>query len=110
MKSQGKKVREIRKLLRLSQSEFAESIDLSQAALSYIESGESIMGLPVLRNLINIHKVNPYYLLNEGDDEPMFSKSRKSSMELRELKSKLARVRKSLGVLNAEIEKITQEL
>jgi len=106
----GEKLKEIRKMLQLNQSEFAESLDISQAALSYLEAGETTMSLSVFKNLIQIFNVNPYAFLTDSKNEPLFLKARKGNMIEQELKSKLAAVRKGLEKISGEAQKIAENL
>jgi transcriptional regulator with XRE-family HTH domain len=109
-KTSAAKIKAVRTALKLTQDEFSDGLDISQAALSYLEKGESLMSLPVLQNLISIYEVNPYYFLSEDKSEPMFMKSRKSNQEMRELRSKIAGVKKSLAIIEKEAAQVAKRL
>lgn len=60
----GKRIKEIRKSKHLSQEQLSEMLDISQNALSYIETGENFFSAETLENLINSLEVEPYELFN----------------------------------------------
>lgn len=65
----GQRVKEIRRLLGISQKDFAASIDMSPSFLSEVESGKSKAGYDFLYNISKIHHINLHYLLH-GTGEP----------------------------------------
>ena len=65
----GKRVKEIRRLLGLSQKNFAASIDISASFLSEVEAGKSKAGYDFLFNVSKVYHINLHYLLH-GTGEP----------------------------------------
>lgn len=63
-KSIGSRVKEIRKQRGLSQELLAEKLDISQNALSYIETGENFFSAETLEKLIIALDVEPQELFN----------------------------------------------
>lgn len=88
----GNKLRHVREVLNMNQSEFADTLDISQAALSYLESGETTMSFPVFKNLIQVHNVNPYFFIGGAANEPVFLASKKQSQMEKELKNKIVKM------------------
>lgn len=60
----------IRKQLKLSQTELARSLDVSQSIISAIEVGTREMSYDVYKKLVTRLNVNPWYFIKEK--EPMF--------------------------------------
>lgn len=58
----GKRIKEIRKNKHLSQEQLSEMLDISQNALSYIETGENFFSAETLEKLINCLEIEPYEL------------------------------------------------
>lgn len=55
----GLRIKELRKSKHLSQEKLAEMIDISQNALSYIETGENFFSSETLERLLNALEVEP---------------------------------------------------
>ena len=68
----GEKLKHIRKNnLGLTQTELAESIHFTQTAIERIENGKVKDGsFELLRQLVLVHHVNPYYFIYEKTNEP----------------------------------------
>lgn len=58
----GKWIKEIRKNKHLSQEQLSEMLDISQNAMSYIETGENFFSAETLEKLINCLEIEPYEL------------------------------------------------
>ena len=69
----GKRVKELRKAKHLSQETLAEMLDISQNALSYIETGENFVSSETLEKLITALDIEPQelFMLNhlQSNDE-----------------------------------------
>jgi transcriptional regulator with XRE-family HTH domain len=79
----GEKVKHIRSLLNLTQTEFAEKLSIRQQNIAKIESG-AINGVSflLLQQLVKVFNVNPYFFIFNNKSEPEFSTSN-SNTELR---------------------------
>ena len=55
----GKRIKEIRKNKHLSQEQLSEMLDISQNALSYIETGENFFSAETLEKLISALDIEP---------------------------------------------------
>jgi transcriptional regulator with XRE-family HTH domain len=66
----GKRVKELRNKLNLSQKDFAAAIDLAASYLSEIESGKIKPGFDFFYKITKEYRVNPFYLLH--GEEPVF--------------------------------------
>lgn len=64
----GKRIREERKRLNLTQEKLAEKIDLSEAYIGQIERGERILSLDTLLKITDQFGVTVDYLLNNSID------------------------------------------
>jgi DNA-binding transcriptional regulator YiaG len=106
----GNKIKHVRDMINMNQVEFSESLDISQAALSYLEKGETTMSFPVFKNLIQVHNVNPYYFINDGGNEPVFMAAKKQNLQERELKNKVAKLGQSAERIVSEANKMLQHL
>ena len=62
----GKRIKEERLKLKLTQSQLAEDIDISDSYMSYIERGEKSLSLETLVNIANRLGVSVDYLLQES--------------------------------------------
>jgi transcriptional regulator with XRE-family HTH domain len=62
----GKRIREERIKLNLTQSKLAEEINISDSYMSYIERGEKSLSLETLINITNRLGVSVDYLLQES--------------------------------------------
>lgn len=58
----GKRLKELRKAKHLSQETLAEMLDISQNALSYIETGENFVSAETLEKFINVLDIEPQEL------------------------------------------------
>lgn len=77
IKSFGQRIIELRRYLKVSQIEFANTLGVSHSFISSIESGKSKPGYTFFKNLYLKYHVNPEYLfLGQGD---MISKPKKES-------------------------------
>lgn len=65
-KALGKRIREERLKLRLTQEQLAESIDISNSYMGQIERGDRSLTLDTLVNLVNRLAVTVDYLLQEN--------------------------------------------
>ena len=66
----GKRIKNVRKNLSLSQTEFALGLNISQSAISAYEKNERIPSKNVLNQISYKYNINPEYLLN--GKEPIF--------------------------------------
>jgi transcriptional regulator with XRE-family HTH domain len=68
MKEIGKRIKNIRAALNLTQKSFSEKLNISKSSFSEIESGKYKPGLDIIVKLTKEFDVNLYYiLLGEGD-------------------------------------------
>ncbi|GEM_PF-2446534 len=62
---QGKRLKAMRKFLRISQAELAQTLSVTQSFLSLIESGKGALSRNVLTNISNYYtEINTNWLLN----------------------------------------------
>jgi len=66
--SENQRVKELRKLLKLNQEEFANSIGIQQGSLSDLERGKIGISSEVLKSLIRVYRINPIWLY-DGEGE-----------------------------------------
>ena len=66
----GKRIKEIRKKKHLSQEQLSEKLDISQNALSYIETGENFFSAETLEKLVNCLEIEPLELFNFDHFQP----------------------------------------
>ncbi len=59
----GHRIKELRKARHFSQEQLAEMLDISQNALSYIETGENFFSSDTLEKLINALEIEPQELM-----------------------------------------------
>ena len=59
----GHRIKELRKSRHFSQEQLAEMLDISQNALSYIETGENFFSSDTLEELINALEIEPQELM-----------------------------------------------
>lgn len=59
----GRRIKELRKSRHFSQEQLAEMLDISQNALSYIETGENFFSSDTLEKLINALEIEPQELM-----------------------------------------------
>lgn len=59
----GHRIKELRKSRHFSQEQLAEMLDISQNALSYIETGENFFSSDTLEKLINALDIEPQELM-----------------------------------------------
>ena len=71
----GQRITEIRKKKKITQKEFAESINISETALCNIETGKNMPSATVLLNIYHEYKISPNYILlgEENDDRSIFN-------------------------------------
>ncbi len=62
----GTRIKELRKQRRLSQEKLAELVDISQNALSYIETGDNFCSADTLEKIIDALDIEPQELFNFG--------------------------------------------
>lgn len=83
------KIKHIRNHKKMTQKEFSEMMQITQAQLSYIENGEQVPGYAMIWALVNKLHVNPYYLLAEDatvfDSRKRFSNISKRNQALKNL-------------------------
>lgn len=65
-KSLGIRIKELRKQRNLSQERLAELVDISQNALSYIETGDNFCTSETLEKIIAALKIDPAELFDFG--------------------------------------------
>ena len=87
----GQRIRECRKKMGYSQEELAEMLFIKKSTISKYEKDERDMPASILKDIANILKVNPNYLLNgyvggdEWIDEMMVMLKRIDKADLREV-------------------------
>lgn len=64
--SDAEKIKIIRKILELSQADFCQKLEISQAALSDIEKGKHGFSFHFFRLLVEEYPVNPFFFLKKG--------------------------------------------
>lgn len=64
--SLGKRIKELRKQRNLSQEKLAELVDISQNALSYIETGDNFCSAETLEKIITALEIEPRELFDFG--------------------------------------------
>lgn len=86
----GKRIREERKRLNLTQEKLAERIDLSEAYIGQIERGERILSLDTLLKITDQFGVTVDYLVNNSIDlnDDQFLNQLKKIMMVRSTKEK----------------------
>ncbi|WP_315794187.1 helix-turn-helix transcriptional regulator [Paenibacillus sp. BIC5C1] len=86
----GKRIREERKRLNLTQEKLAERIDLSEAYIGQIERGERILSLDTLLKITDQFGVTVDYLINNSLDlnDDQFLNQLKKIMIDRSIKEK----------------------
>ncbi len=57
------RIAELRGLLKLSHRQFADELKVAPSTAFCMERGEYKPGYPILRRIIEVYKVNPYFLL-----------------------------------------------
>ena len=62
----GIRIKELRKQRRLSQEKLAELVDISQNALSYIETGDNFCSADTLEKIITALEIEPQELFDFG--------------------------------------------
>lgn len=62
----GIRIKELRKQRRLSQEKLAELVDISQNALSYIETGDNFCSADTLEKIIAALEIDPQELFDFG--------------------------------------------
>ena len=82
----GKRIKQIRKALNLTQEDFCKYLDTSKASLSEIENGKYKAGNELLEKLVKKYNVNLHFVIvGEGDmfisttASPVSANSRSSS-------------------------------
>ena len=66
----GMRVKELRKAKHLSQEVLAEMLDISQNALSYIETGENFVSAETLEKIITVLDIEPQELFTFSHLQP----------------------------------------
>lgn len=66
------KIKELRKLKKLNQKEFAKSVNITQSALSLYESGANLPSIEVLSKIVETHNVSYNWLFGKGEDRVSF--------------------------------------
>lgn len=94
----SEKLKHIRELLGLTQSDFAEKLQVSQQSISSIERGANKdISLDLFKKLVNILHINPFYFLTD-DKEPEFIVKNNISELRKKIKDYEALVDKLLAV------------
>ena len=76
LSSVGQRLRHVRKVQRLTQQAFAESLGLSQNYLSGVESGSQNLSKPVVLLIKHLYRINEAWLLT--GDGPMYAEGQGS--------------------------------
>lgn len=66
----GKRIKELRKNKHYSQEQLAEKLEISQNALSYIETGENFFSAETLERLIKTFDIEPQELFTFSHLQP----------------------------------------
>lgn len=102
--SANKRIKIVRKILKLSQLEFANTLGLTQAAYSYIESGTNNISNKVFLLLKKIHNVNTSWI-EHGKGEMFIPNKPETKNTFEELEEK----NKTIELLNADIKRLNSE-
>jgi transcriptional regulator with XRE-family HTH domain len=80
----GERIQGVRKNLNLLQKDFAKALDISNASLSEIESGNAKPRFELIYNITKKYKINIHYLLHgEGEISMPDEIERQSGMAIR---------------------------
>ncbi|WP_428665745.1 helix-turn-helix domain-containing protein [Runella sp.] len=95
--SENQRIEILRKFLKMSQTEFAKSIGMSQSNYNMaIKEGRNISGKPVYL-LHSVHKVNLDWIFGKIDSEtPVFINDSKEEDKIRELERELLKTTQEL--------------
>ena len=100
----SKRIKIMRKALKLSQLEFAETLGLTQTGYSYIETEKSNISNRILLLLEKVHNVNISWLEYEKGEMFIPNKSEtKNTLEKSQEKEK------TIELLNADIKRLNSE-
>ena len=91
----GMNIRQIRKKLRMTQTEFADKLNVSRGALSFYENGERDMGLYTFYMICKEFQINPSDILMIGNEIQHIA---------------LSSVSERLNYISNEIDKIKSEV
>lgn len=99
----GRRIKELRVILNLKQTEFAEALNITQAYLSMLESGErSTFSIEILLKLVEKYNVNINWLLT-GEGKVFLN-------DYNELENELKKIDAEIQNENNKIIGINQEL
>jgi len=95
--SENQRIEILRKFLKMSQTEFAKSIGMSQSNYNMaIKEGRNISGKPIYL-LLSIHKVNLDWIFGKIESEvPVFVNESKEDDKIRELEQQLLKTTQEL--------------
>lgn len=75
------RIAQLRDLLGLSQSDFSESIGITQGALSHLETGKSSLSFESIRKISHVFDVNCNWLI--GEDAPIFKSKKQNTSHMK---------------------------
>lgn len=106
---ESENLKNLRDILRLSQTEFAASIGLKQGQYSKIERGASSLTNEAAGQIMTVYNVNPYWWF--FGEKPMFTTDQKSTYEMseNEWKDKYYRVLEENSILYKKLYKEEEE-
>ena len=64
MKATGEIIKEIRKSLRLSQTDFANSLNFSRSYIAQLESNNTLPSFEFVNSLYKVYKIEPNFVFN----------------------------------------------
>ncbi len=76
LKESGKRLKEFRKELNLSQLELANNLNVARTLITEYELGNFLISINVLYTLCNKYKISADYLLGRIDDKIIFNKEK----------------------------------
>ncbi len=87
--TEGERLKEIRKVLGLTQRELSETLEIKQGSYSDVERGKAGISSLLLKNLIKKFRVNPLWLC-EGEGKMFISLNDTSIIEAEKAEARLA--------------------
>ena len=88
LKNIGLKLREIRKINRLTQDEFAQKIDTKRSSISYYEIGKMMISTADLKQICETFGVSADYIV--GNLDHFVKRNKKEKIKLKDIKEKIS--------------------
>lgn len=99
----GKRIRQQRKILNMTQSELAKAVDVSTAYIGHIERGIKHCSLDTIVDLANTLRIAPDILLQDSLNPELFSNYEDMSLTNRSILNGIANVLREHDVLPNEL-------